>query len=68
MQKITTEQLVERATALLNDGTVTSVLGWKKGEYDYDVTPGVFNSVEELKSGFVYGDFSAANLSKYLVK
>ncbi len=68
MQKITTEQLIEKATELLNNGTVSSVLGWKKGEYDYDVTPGVFGSVEELKNDFVYGDFSAANLSKYLVK
>ncbi|MBE5817258.1 MAG: 4Fe-4S ferredoxin [Clostridiales bacterium] len=68
MQKITTQMLVERATALLNNGTVSAVLGWKKGEYDYDVTPGVFKSAEELSEAFVYGDFSAANLSKYLIK
>ncbi len=68
MQKITKEMLIEKATELLNNGTVSLVLGWKKGEYDYDVTPGVFESVEELKNDFVYGDFSAANLSKYLVK
>ena len=68
MQKITKEMLVEKATELLNNGEVSLVLGWKKGEYDYDVTPGVFESVEELKKDFVYDDFSAANLSKYLVK
>lgn len=67
MQKITREQLVEKASALLKDGTVTSVLGWKKGEFDYDVTPALFESEEELKS-FVFSDFSGANLSKYLVK
>ena len=38
MQKISTNELIERAVALLNDKTVSSVLGWKKGEFDYDVT------------------------------
>ena len=68
MQKITTQQLIDKASELLENGTVASVLGWEKGEFDYDVTPGVFVSVEELNEKFVYGDFSAANLSKYLVK
>ena len=68
MQKITTQMLIEKATELLNNGTVSAVLGWKKGEYDYDVTPGVFKNAEELNESFVYSDFSAANLSKYLVK
>ncbi len=67
MQKVTKEQLVEKASALLKDGTVTSVLGWKKGEFDYDVTPALFESEEELKD-FVFSDFCGANLSKYLVK
>ena len=68
MQKIKTEMLVNKAVELFDKGIVTSVLGWKKGEYEYDVTPGIFNSVEEVKSDFVYSDFSSANLSKYLVK
>jgi len=68
MQKITTEQLIEKAAELMNEGKVASVLGWEKGEFGYDVTPGIFGSVDELKAKFVYGDFSAANLSKYLVK
>jgi len=68
MQKITKDMLIEKAVELLNSGTVSSVLGWKKGEFDYDVTPGVFDSVEDLRNSFVYGDFSSANLSKYLVK
>ena len=66
MKKINREQLVEKASALLKDGTVTSVLGWKKGEFDYDATPALFESEEEL-SDFVFSDFSGANLSKYLV-
>jgi len=68
MQKIKTEMLVEKAIELLEGGKVTSVLGWKTGEYGYDVTPAQFESADELKKEFVYGDFSAANLSKYLVK
>ncbi len=68
MQKITSKQLIEKATELLSDGTVSMVLGWKKGEYEYDVTPAIFANVEELNREFVYSDFSAANLSKYLVK
>ena len=64
MQKI----MEERAAELLKNGTVQRVLGWKAGEFFYDITPGVFNSVEELENGFVYNDFCAANLSKYLIK
>ena len=67
MQKITREQLIDRAVALLKDGTVTSVLGWSKGEFDYDVTPALFESELELKENFVWNDFCGANFSKYLV-
>ncbi len=58
----------KRAIELLENGTVNRVLGWSAGEFIYDVTPAVFESVEELKNGFVYNDFCGANLSKYLVK
>ena len=68
MQEIKREVLVNKAKELLSDGTVDRVLGWKRGEFDYDVTPGVFRSAEELDSGFVWGDFCGANFSKYLVK
>ena len=67
MQKITRDQLVEKAVALLEAGTVSSVLGWGKGEFDYDVTPAVFTTAEELKKSFVFNDFCGANFSKYLV-
>ena len=42
MQKITRDLLVEKAVSLLENGTVDMVLGWKKGEFDYDITPAVF--------------------------
>ena len=67
MQKVTREQLIAKASDLLSAGTVTAVLGWGKGEFDYDVTPTVFSSVEALNDGFVWGDFCGANFAKYLV-
>ena len=67
MQKITREQLIEKASELLTNGTVSCVLGWRRGEFDYDVTPAVFKTVEELNNGFVFNDFCGANFSKYLV-
>ena len=68
MQKVTREQLIDRAAALLADGTVCAVLGWQKGEFDYDLTPAVFETEDELKNGFVWSDFCGANFSKYLLK
>ena len=67
MQKITRDQLIDKAVSLLADGTVCCVLGWKKGEFDYDITPAVFNDENELKDSFVWNDFCGANFSKYLV-
>ena len=58
----------KRALELLRDGTVNRVLGWSAGEFVYDVTPAVFETAEEVQNGFLYNDFCAANLSKYLVK
>ena len=68
MQKITRDLLVNKAVELLSGGTVNRVLGWKKGEFDYDVTPALFESAEEINEDFVFGDFCGANFSKYLVK
>lgn len=67
MQKITREQLIDKAVSLLSDGTVKFVLGWKKGEFDYDITPAVFESESDLRENFVWNDFCGANFSKYLV-
>ena len=67
MQKITRDILIEKASELLSNGTVSCVLGWRKGEFGYDQTPSVFKSVDEMKESFVFDDFSGANFSKYLV-
>ncbi len=57
-----------KALELLKNGTVSRVLGWKTGEFVYDVTPAVFESAEEIENEFVYTAFCGSNLSKYLVK
>lgn len=67
MQKITTDILVNKAVSLINDGTVTAVLGYKKGEFDYDITPAVFKTEKDLKENFIFNDFCGANFSKYLI-
>ena len=66
MQKVTRQQLVDKAAELLSNGTVSSVLGWKKGEFDYDITPAVFKDADALEE-FVWNDFCGANFSKYLI-
>ena len=68
MQEIKREVLVQKASEMLASGTVDRVLGWKVGEFDYDVTPAVFTSADELEKDFVWGDFCGANFSKYLIK
>ncbi len=67
MQKLTCKSLIEKACELLENNTVDRVIGWQKGEFDYDITPAVFKTAEELKKDFVYNDFCGANFSKYLV-
>ena len=67
MQKITRDQLIEKASELLESGKVSTVLGWGKGEFGYDVTPTVFKTADEMKEKFVFNDFCGANFSKYLV-
>ncbi len=61
-------QLIERAKALLAEGKVQRVIGWKKGLFDYDVTPAVFTTADDLDKNFVYNEYCGANVSKYLVK
>jgi len=61
------ERLKQKAIQLLNNGTVDRVLGWKIGEFFYDLTPAVFTSAEQVEKEFVYSVFSGANLSKYLI-
>jgi formate dehydrogenase subunit beta len=60
--------MLEKAKELLKSGAVDRVLGWKAGEFAYDITPYVFGSAEEMEAGFVWDDFCGSNLSKYLIK
>ncbi|MEI3078087.1 MAG: hypothetical protein V8T00_01840 [Oscillospiraceae bacterium] len=51
----------EKALELLASGKAQRVLGWKTGEFFYDLTPGVFESAEEVEREFEYGVFAGAN-------
>ena len=51
-----------------NEKKSTRVIGWKKNEFDYDITPAVFESAEELDRDFRYDDFCGPNLSKFTFK
>ena len=67
MQEVMRASLIAKAKELLEAGTVTRVLGWKLGEFCYDITPALFGDANELDKEFYFGDFAGANLSKYLV-
>ena len=62
------EAMKKIAKDLLLSGEVTRVIGWKKNEFDYDITPAVFESAEELDRDFRYDDFCGPNLSKFTFK
>ena len=62
------EQVKNRVLELLKNGTVNRVLAYEKGLFDYDVTPKVFTTEEEINEKFVFNEYCSANLSKYLVK
>jgi len=61
------QELIVKAKELLESGAVARVLGWKKGEYEYDPEPAFFETAESLKD-FVYNGFCGANLSKYMIE
>ncbi|MBQ8881587.1 MAG: 4Fe-4S dicluster domain-containing protein [Oscillospiraceae bacterium] len=61
------QELIVKAKALLESGQVARVLGWKKGEYEFDPEPAFFETAESLKD-FVYNGFCGANLSKYMIE
>ena len=61
------QRLKAKAIELLTNGTVDRILGWKAGEFCYDLTPAVFHTADEVEQDFVFGAFAGANLSKYLI-
>lgn len=68
MQRSIMNELIEKAEALFSQGIVDRALGWKKGDTSYDVAPYSFESAAELRKGFVYNEFCASNLSKYIIE
>jgi len=61
------ERLKQKAIELLENGTADRILGWKIGEFVYDLTPAVFTTKEQIEKDFVFNVFAGANLSKYLI-
>ncbi len=61
------EVIKQKAIELLSSGKADRVLGWKEGEFFYDITPAVFTDVKEIEEKFVYNAFCGPNFSKYLV-
>ncbi len=61
------ERLKQKAIELLQNGTADRILGWKTGEFAYDLTPAVFATPEQIEKDFVFNVFAGANLSKYLI-
>ncbi len=61
------QEIMTRVRALLSDGTVNRVLGWKRGDMPYNPEPAFFETEESL-ADFVYDGFCGANLSKYLIE
>ena len=68
MQAVNREILLEKAKTLFENGTVNRALGWKIGQFCYDVSPALFNSFEQMEKEFVFNDFCGANFSKYLIE
>ncbi len=60
-------ELKWRGLELLKDGAVDRILGWRAGQFVYDITPDVFTDPEDLEKNFIYNEFCGANLSKYLI-
>ncbi|MBE6542609.1 MAG: 4Fe-4S ferredoxin, partial [Ruminococcaceae bacterium] len=62
------ETMKKKASDFLNSGTGNRVIGWREGEFSYDISPDIFNSSNDVQKSFVYNDFCGANVSKYLIK
>ena len=67
MQELTSD-LIKLAKEKLASGAVQTVIGWRRGLFDEDVTPSTFKDAADLEKNFVFNKFCKANLSKYLVK
>lgn len=61
------QSVKEKALELLSSGRVQRVLGWRAGEFFFDLTPGTFESAAEIEKAFQYSVFAGANLSKYCI-
>ena len=62
------EELINKAKELLNSNKVERILGWKKGLFEEDIEPAVFENAEELEKDFIYDERYCGNLVKFLMR
>lgn len=60
----TQDTLRERARALLEDGTVTYIIGWENGRFEGQTTPTVVRDASQVDK-LVYNDYCVNLLAKY---
>lgn len=60
------QELINKATQLLADGTVDRVLGWRRAELPGLAEPAFFYRADDLRE-LIYDETCSANLSKYLI-
>ena len=65
------EMMKAKAIELLQNGTVQRVVGWKAGDFVYDITPAVFETAEEIgtligKDGKGVEDLQTAGCTIYV--
>ena len=60
------ELLLKKVNELLENGTVDRVIGWKAGDFCYDVTPAVYKKGDNFDD-FLFDGVCGANQSKYLI-
>ena len=60
------QELITRAKELLADGTVSRVLGWKKGDMGWDPEPAYFEKEEDVtpKNFLEVGTYYLHNFKK----
>ena len=47
------ELIKNRVAELLSEGKAQRVLGWVRGEFDWERTPAVFETPEEFNANFI---------------
>ncbi len=63
--QVITDDILYKVKTIICEEKANCVFAWRRGEFGYDNEPYLFRGNFE---GFVYGDFSVSNLSKYMIE